>query len=70
MIKHTPPNLHPPLPAHWQPLIIAVENGANLVLVRRSKRRFDLPERRPFITLIGDDLHDAQGPEAFDVKSL
>ena len=32
--------------------------------------RFDLPRKLPNIVIVGDDMHEAKGPDAFHRKSL
>jgi hypothetical protein len=58
-------------PAHLRPIMIAVRDcGVSLCLVPQGKLRFDPPSNRPAIVLIGDDMHDAKGPNGFHRRSL
>jgi hypothetical protein len=70
MINLTLADLKHPIPTHWQPLVLAIANGAELLSILQGSGRFDMPTGWPTIVLVGDDLHDAQGPDAFHAESL
>lgn len=56
--------------SHLFPLIDAVAHFAcSLAMVPQGCTGFDLP-RSPWILAIGDDMHFAWGPDAFDTSSL
>jgi len=58
---------------HLIPLLEAVRDHAvDLMFVSQSDEAFRLPKNRgrPAITIIGDDLYEALGPEGFHMPSL
>jgi hypothetical protein len=56
---------------HWLPILDSMRCGVDVVIVPQRGGRIVLPKRqRPVIMLIGDDLHSAEGPEAFHKSSI
>lgn len=55
---------------HLSPIIKTLAEGVALLILPASKLRFDLPKRRNWVALIGDDLATARGPQIFHLKSL
>lgn len=58
-------------PPHLRPILLAVrDHGVGLAVVPQCRDTFELPTARPHVVIIGDDLHEALGPTAFDRLSL
>jgi hypothetical protein len=58
-------------PAYWSPILVAIrDSGVALCVVPQVKTPFDPPPHKPTIVLIGDDMHEAKGPQAFHQYSL
>jgi hypothetical protein len=58
-------------PNHLKDICAAVRDGlCGFGLVGQHAGPFQLPDDRPLITIIGDDLAEALGPAAFHRKSL
>ena len=56
---------------HWRPLLKAVrDEGCGLLMVAQSPEAFEVPEDRPHIVVLGDDLAAALGPGGFDDESV
>ena len=56
--------------SHLYPLLDATAHFAcSLLIAPQGCKPFDLP-REPWIIILGDDLHFAWGPNAFDAKLL
>jgi hypothetical protein len=56
---------------HLKPLFEVVRDYAcSLLLVRQGQHEHPLPERTPWIVILGDDLFGALGPDAFHRPSL
>lgn len=56
---------------HWRPLLKVVrDEGCGLLMVGQGRERFDVPQDRPSVLVIGDDLAAALGPSAFHERSL
>jgi len=56
---------------HLRPLMIAVRDGGiGLCVVPQGKEPFDPPRNRPTVTIMGDDMLEAKGPNAFHRCSL
>jgi hypothetical protein len=56
---------------HLKPLFETVRDFAcSLLLVHQGQHEHPLPERAPWIVILGDDLFDALGPDAFHGPSL
>jgi hypothetical protein len=57
--------------SHLRPIILAVrDHGVSLCLVPQGKMPFEPMHDRPAIVLIGDDMFEAKGPNAFHRRSL
>jgi hypothetical protein len=63
VIEHGPEHLRPVMQA-------ARDHGVGICVVPQGIERFDLPRKLPNIVIIGDDLHEAKGPDAFHRKSV
>lgn len=58
-------------PTHLSyPLRAVRDEGCAYIFVAQGRSRFSVPEDRPAIVLIGDDLHAALGPPGFHARSL
>ncbi len=59
-------------PPHFEPVMEAVrDHRVAFALVPQKAGRFNLPDiGRPFLLILGDDLHEALGPSAFHRKSV
>jgi len=60
-------------PAHLRPILAAIrDHGAIFGVIPQSRKAFKVPAHtgRPVIVIIGDDLHEALGPQGFHTKSL
>lgn len=58
-------------PEHFRPIMEAArDHGVGVCVVPQSIERFDLPRKLPNIVIVGDDMHEAKGPDAFHRKSL
>lgn len=58
-------------PAYWRPITAAMrDHGVRLIVVPQNIGAFHAPLDRPFIAVVGDDLHEAHGPAAFSRPSL
>jgi hypothetical protein len=56
---------------HLRPLMVAVrDSGIGLCVVPQGKEPFDPPSNRPTVTILGDDMLQAKGPDAFHRRSL
>jgi hypothetical protein len=62
LVKHGPP--------HYQPIALAIRHGAGLAQVMQHEGSFRVPLDKPTMLIIGDDLHLALGPKAFNTGSL
>jgi hypothetical protein len=60
------------LPAHWAPILDAMEYGVAVLMLKPQKRAWGMIPDAPLITVVGDDPADAdsQGPEGFDTGSI
>ena len=57
--------------AHMRPLFVAARDaGIGLCLVPQGHHAFDVPVDRPTVLLVGDDMHEAFGPDGFHRKSV
>lgn len=56
--------------AHLAPIVETLAEGVAVLFLPASKLRFDMPKRRSWIALIGDDLFFAEGPAGFHLRSL
>jgi hypothetical protein len=58
-------------PEHFRPIMEAArDHGVGVCIVPQVIERFDLPRKLPNIVIVGDDMHEAKGPDAFHRKSL
>lgn len=58
-------------PEHFRPIMEAArDHGVGVCVVPQGIERFDLPRNLPNIVIVGDDMHEAKGPDAFHRKSL
>lgn len=58
-------------PDHLRPVLLAArDHGAGWITIPQNAGRFDVPEAKPFIALIGDDMFTAKGPSAFHRESV
>lgn len=58
-------------PEHFRPIMEAArDHGVGVCVVPQCIGRFDLPRKLPNIVIVGDDMHQAKGPNAFHRKSL
>lgn len=58
-------------PEHFRPIMEAArDHGVGVCVVPQGIERFDLPRKIPNIVIVGDDMHEAKGPDAFHRKSL
>lgn len=58
-------------PEHLRPVMQAArDHGVGICVVSQGAERFNPPHKRPNIVIIGDDLHEAKGPDAFHRKSV
>jgi hypothetical protein len=58
-------------PEHFRPIMEAArDHGVGVCVVPQGAERFNPPRKRPNIVIIGDDMHEARGPDAFHRKSL
>lgn len=58
-------------PEHFRPIMEAArDHGVGVCVVPQVIERFDLPRKLPNIVIVGDDMHEAKGPDAFHRKSL
>jgi hypothetical protein len=48
----------------------ARDHGIGVCVVPQGLQRFNPPRKRPNIVIVGDDMHEAKGPDAFHRKSL
>lgn len=56
---------------HLVPPLLAVrDHGCRFMIAAQSKLRFTIPQDRPAIVVIGDDLSAALGPPGFHARSL
>ena len=52
------------------PLLAVRDHGCRFMLAAQSSERFTVPQDRPAIVIIGDDLSAALGPAGFHAESL
>jgi hypothetical protein len=58
-------------PDHMRPILLAVrDHGVAWATIPQHAGRFDVPKTKPFIAIIGDDMHTAMGPAGFHRKSI
>ena len=58
-------------PAYLRPIMVAVRDaGVGFGIVAQDSGPFDFPSNRPTIVILGDDLWESKGPNAFHQKSL
>lgn len=58
-------------PAHLRPIMEAARDyGVLVCIVPQDAQWFNPPRNRPCIVIIGDDMHEAKGPNAFHRESL
>lgn len=58
-------------PEHFRPIMEAArDHGVGVCVIPQVIERFDLPRKLPNIVIVGDDMHEAKGPDAFHRKSL
>jgi hypothetical protein len=58
-------------PSYWRPIWTAVRDaGVGLCIIPQGGQPFDLPTNRPTILVIGDDMFESKGPQAFLYESL
>ena len=58
-------------PGHLRPIMEAArDHGVGVCVVPQGAERFNPPRKRPNIVIVGDDMHEAMGPDAFHRKSL
>lgn len=58
-------------PEHLRPIMEAArDHGVGICVVPQGAERFNPPRKRPNIVIVGDDMHEAKGPDAFHRKSL
>ena len=58
-------------PEHFRPIMEAArDHGVGVCVVPQGPERFHLPRKLPNIVIVGDDMREAKGPDAFHRKSL
>ena len=58
-------------PEYFRPIYRAVRDcGISFATVTQHAGRFGFPSDKPVIALLGDDMHEALGPAAFNRKSV
>jgi hypothetical protein len=58
-------------PEHLRPLMQAArDHGVGICVVPQGGERFNPPRKRPNVVIVGDDMHEAKGPNAFHRNSL
>ena len=81
MLKFTPPAAvirerterllaERPDAAHLAPPFAAVAEGLGLAIAAQTAEPFRLPENRPVVLVVGDDLDTSLGPDGFHKPSL
>ena len=58
-------------PDHLRPILLAVrDQGCAWLNIPQRSGRFEIPQGKPLISIIGDDLHVAMGPAGFHQESV
>jgi hypothetical protein len=58
-------------PEHFRPIMEAArDHGVGVCVVPQGAERFNPPRKCPNIVVVGDDMYEARGPDAFHRKSL
>jgi hypothetical protein len=58
-------------PEHFRPIMEAArDHGVGVCVVPQGAEWFNPPRKRPNIVIVGDDMHEAKGPDAFHRKSF
>ena len=58
-------------PEHLRPIMGAArDHGVGVCVMPQGAERFNPPRKRPNIVIVGDDMHEAKGPDTFHRKLL
>lgn len=58
-------------PDHMRPILLAVrDHGVAWATIPQRAGQFEIPTNKPFVAIVGDDMHKAMGPAGFHRKSI